>query len=117
MLHTSWPQEFVSERKVLLRREAAERPTKSQVINSSFLALNQETNTCIPPGWADLDNVFSRPRPSLSRLRGSRTVSQSAALTFSMLPLVTLVTPCYPLLPHVTPCYPLLPLVTPCYPL
>ena len=40
MLHTSRPYEFFSER--------------SQVINSSFLTVNQETN---------MDNIFSSPRP------------------------------------------------------
>ena len=33
-----------------------------------------------------------------------------------LLPLLSLVTPCYPLLPHFTPCYPLLAHFTPCYP-
>ena len=49
MLHTSWPREFLSERNVLCRSRIGERATKSQVINSSFLTLNQEPTPASPP--------------------------------------------------------------------
>ena len=42
---------FLASRKFFLGREVAERATESQVINSSFLTLNQENNMSMSPGW------------------------------------------------------------------
>ena len=51
----------------LLGHEAAERVTKSRVINRTkgFLTVNQETVAQL----GDMENIFSCPRPSVSRLR------------------------------------------------
>ena len=42
---------FLASGTFFLGRHAAERATKSQGINSSFLTLNQEINTSMSPGW------------------------------------------------------------------
>ena len=55
--------------KSFLGREATERATVSQVINSghsSFLTVNQETNTSKSPGWATW-TIFSVARGQVLR--------------------------------------------------
>ena len=48
--HASY-KSFLASRTFFLGCEVAERATKSQVVNSSFFTLNQETNTSMSPGW------------------------------------------------------------------
>ena len=72
-LATSRPQKFLCERSRLFRSRSgrvsdeveSNKSDKGLFWKSSFLTVNQETVT-----WSgDLENIFSRPRPSVSRLR------------------------------------------------